>query len=368
MRIMVLGLRGFPDVQGGIEAHAEHLYPLLVKMGCVVEVIVRSGYVSASQDCWRGIRFHRIWAPKLKGLEAFLHSFLGVIYAGFKRPDVLHIHAIGPALMAPLARLMGLQVVVTHHGFDYDREKWGRFARWILRIGERLGMKFASRRIVISEYIRASVQEHYHRDSVVIPNGVVSPKIPETTDALERFGLTPRRYILLVSRLVPEKRHLDLIQAFSSAGLQGWQLVLVGDTDHPDEYSSKVLSVAGETEGVVVTSFQTGIALKELYANAGIFVLPSSHEGLPIVLLEALSYGIPALASNIPANLAVGLPAEQYFEQGNISVLSKLLREYSGLEIDHECRARQCAWIKEFYDWQRIAQKTLAVYREVVTK
>ena len=123
MRVMVLGLRGFPDVQGGVEKHAEHLYPLLVQSGCQVEVITRSPYTSRDHRSWKGITFHRIWTPRLTGIEAFVHSILGVFYAAIKRPDVLHIHAIGPAIVTPLARLLRLRVVVTHHGPDYDREK-----------------------------------------------------------------------------------------------------------------------------------------------------------------------------------------------------------------------------------------------------
>jgi glycosyltransferase involved in cell wall biosynthesis len=365
MRVMVLGLRGFPEIQGGVETHAEHLYPLLVKLGCEVDVIVRSPYVPKSNgNTWRGVRFRRLWSPGpgAKGVEAFVHSLLGVLYAALKRPDLLHIHAIGPALMAPLGRLLGLRVVVTHHGRDYDREKWGIFARWVLRTGERLGIQFANQRIAISKTIKEMIRAKYDRDSVLIPNGVNIPKLPDTTVALQRFSLKLARYILMVSRLVPEKRHIYLIRAFAEANLPEWKIVLVGALDHPDDYIRTVLSLSQPERNIVLTGFQGGSALQELYANAGLFVLPSSHEGLPIVLLEAFSYGLPVLASDIPANLEVGLPAEHYFPLGDVSALSQMLRRFLAGKSDEQLGAEVRNWVKQRYDWERIAKQTLRVY------
>lgn len=363
-KVMVLGLRGFPGVQGGVETHAEQLYPLLVQLGCRVEVIARSPYVPRDQRSWQGIVFHRLWAPRLTGVEAFVHSLLGVLYAAVRRPDILHIHAIGPAIMTPLARLLGLRVVVTHHGPDYDREKWGRFARGLLRLGEKWGMRYAHQRIVISDVIRRLVQEKCGLDSVVIPNGVSLPEIPTTVDFLERFSLTPRRYVLLVGRFVPEKRHLNLIEAFRHAGLPDWKLALVGGVDRRDRYCREVLSRAAKTPGVVITDFQSGRALQELYAHAGIFVLPSSHEGLPIALLEALSYGLPVLASDIPANKEIGLSAKSYFPLDDIPALTTALYRLAAFQDCQEKRLERQLWVKNRYNWPQVATDTLEVYKK----
>lgn len=367
MRIMVLGLRGFPDIQGGVESHAEKLYPLLVQRGCDVEVLVRSPYWSPDRDDnWKGIRFRCLWAPRATGLEAFLHSFLGVIYAGIKRPDVLHIHAVGPAIVVPIARMMGLRVVVTHHGPDYDREKWSSFAKWILRLGERFGMQFANQRIVISKVIADLVRSKYHLDTKLIPNGVTVPVLLESAESLRKYELTPGRYILNVSRFVPEKRQTDLIQAFATAKLDGWKLVLVGAIDSTGDYMVNVRSMAERTSDVVLTGFQSGVTLQELYAHAGFFALPSSHEGLPIVVLEALSYGLPVLASNIAANLEIGLPSEQYFPLGDVSSLTKALRSLAFSDYDVAEREKRREWVREKYDWNAIADATAAVYKDVV--
>jgi glycosyltransferase involved in cell wall biosynthesis len=220
LRVMMLGFRGFPGVQGGVEAHAEHLCQLLRELDCDVEVVVRSAYVPHDRgNEWKGVRYLRIWSPKSRALETIVHSFLGVLAAAWRRPQVLHIQAIGPALMAPLARLLGLHVVVTHHGPDYNREKWGRFAKTVLRTGEAWGMRFCNRRIVISRTIRNLIRDKYGLESYVIPNGVDLPELPSSTSALQTFGLTQGRYVLTVSRMVPEKRHKDLIAAYATARL-----------------------------------------------------------------------------------------------------------------------------------------------------
>jgi len=367
LRVAMTGLRGFPHVQGGVETHAEHLCPLLHEAGCDVEVLVRTPYMPASKgDEWHGVRFQRLPAPHSKGMEAIVHTFLAVMHPGLvRRPDVLHIQSIGPAIMTPLARLLGLRVVVTHHGPDYDRQKWGRFAKWVLRTGEAWGMRFAHRRIVISETIRDLVQSNYGLKVDLIPNGVTLPELPNSTGALELFGLTPGCYVLLVSRLVPEKRHLDLISAFSAADLDDWKLVLVGASDHPDEYTRKVFDTAKATPNVVTTGFQSGLALRELYAHAGLFVLPSSHEGLPIAMLEALSYGLRVVASDIPANVEVGLGANHYSPLGNVDQLACRLKEFAAQPIDARSREETRQWVIQKYDWRRIAEQTHAIYREV---
>ncbi len=292
-----------------------------------------------------------------------MHTFLGVLYAGWRRPDILHIHAVGPAIMTPLARMLGLRVVVTHHGPDYDREKWGSFARAVLRLGERFGMRFASQRIVISQVIGNIVWEKYRCDSFFIPNGVILPSVPDTKVALQMFSLQSGKYVLMVGRMVPEKRHLDLIAAFASARPAGWKLVLVGGGGRTDQYMETVRRHSRVIPYVVLAGFQSGRILQELYANAGMFVLPSSHEGLPIALLEALSYGLPVLASDIPANLEVGLPRDHYFELGNRDELANKILTFSSREVDRQMRDKLKGFIASRYCWDNVASETVSAYQ-----
>ena len=360
VRVMALGIRGIPGVQGGVETHAEQLYQRLSRLGCSIDVIVRTPYVPRELQSFGAIRLRRVWSPRRSGFEAIVHSLLGVLYAGIARPDILHIHAVGPAIVTPLARLLGLRVVVTHHGPDYDRDKWGSFARAILRTGESWGMRCSHARIAISKLIVELIRAKYDRPAELIPNGVVTAEPASSTEHLQGFGLQSGRYLLQVSRMVPEKRQLDLIAAYAAAAVPGWKLALTGELDASD-YSRRV-QAAAESSGVVLTGFQSGEALRQLYSHAGGFVLPSSHEGLPIAMLEALSYGVPVLASDIPANLEVGLADACYFPLGDSAALGKLIRSLVEREADEPARAARRQWVTEKYDWDRIAAQTLEVY------
>ncbi len=366
LHVVMLGLRGFPNVQGGIETHCEHLCPLLVSEACKVTVIVRvHSQPRAYWREWAGVRFVPIWAPRTKGLESLLHSIFGVLYAAVVRPDIVHIHAVGPALVTPLARLLGLKVVVTHHGPDYERQKWGAIGKLTLQAGERWGMRLASGRIAISRGIHALILQKYGAESAVIPNGVSLPEPTLATETLSRFGLEPMRYVLLVSRLVPEKRHLDLITAFEQAAPAGWKLVLVGKSDNPDQYSRDVLERAAASPNVLATGFLSGSPLREIFQNAGLFVLPSSHEGLPIALLEALSFGLPVLASDIPANLEVGLPEDDYFPLGDVGELARKLAAKCQTTPQDSDKQKTKDWVLAKYDWTCVAKATLDLYRAI---
>ncbi len=363
LRVMVLGIRGLPDVDGGVETHAQQLYPRLAALGCEVEAVVRSRFVPKGRGAFGAVRLRRLPSPQRAGAEALVHSLLGVLYAGVTRPDILHIHAIGPAIVTPIARLLGLRVVVTHHGPDYERQKWGRFARWVLRVGERAGMRRSHERIAISAPIVELIRSKHGVEPVLIPNGVPAAEPRVDTQHVRRYGLAPRRYFLHVGRMVPEKRQLDLIRAYALARDTGWKMVLVGAIGS-DDYAREVERCASET-GVVLTGSLKGEALQQMYSHAGAFVLPSSHEGLPIVMLEALSYGLPVIASDIPGNSEVGLDAESYFPLGDVSALVERLERVARAAPSDEASRKRSEWVAEKFDWDRIAEQTLAVYLRV---
>jgi len=364
VRVMVLGVRGIPNVEGGVETHAQQLYTRLAQSGCDVEVMVRAPFVKSRAKWFGPVRLRRLWSPRTTGLEAFVHSVLGVFYAGFRRPDLLHIHAIGPAIVTPIARLFGLRVVVTNHGPDYERDKWGSFARWVLRQGESMGSRHANACIAISQVIAERMRSQYGRECDLIRNGAVAARHLSQTDELERHGLEDGKYFLQVSRIVPEKRQLDLIDAYARARPEGWKLVLVGGLDGGN-YSRRVEAAARQC-GAILTGFKKGTALEQLFSHAGAFVLPSSHEGLPIVILEALSYGLPVLASAIPANLEIGLGETNYFPAGDIDALAIHLQRLAAAPQDETTRKARQRWVAEKFDWDRIAAETLSVYQRVL--
>lgn len=364
--IYIFGFRGFPDVQGGIETHVENLAPQLVQMGHRVTACVRSPYVDKQCREWKGVQLLRLWTVRNAYLETLLHSLICALVAGIRRPEVVHIHGIGPALVVPLLRMLGLRVVVTHHGEDYNREKWGWAARTLLRLGEAFGMRFAHQRIVISRSIERVVTSKYGKPCEIIPNGVVFAEMPRETDRVVELGLEPGRYVVTVGRLVPEKRQLDLLRAFDRAGLNGWKLAIVGRIDHKNKYADLLASEAARADNVVMAGFQTGDSLRQIYAHAGLFVLPSSHEGLPIALLEALSYGLPVLVSDIPSNMEVVSDTDRVFRMGSITDLSAKMRALSGVSLSASGREAIRLNCARRYNWTEIAQKTSAAYVELV--
>jgi len=367
LRIMVLGLRGIIDVQGGIETHARRLYPLLARLGCDVENMQRIPYYprESRRREWRGIKLTYIWSPRTRIVETAVHTLLGVFYAAFKRPDVLHLHAVGPGLLAPLARLFGLRVVVTHHGADYEREKWGPLAKAVLRTGERLGVGFANQPIVVSPVLKKAVEMRYGIGATLIPNGAPLAAPRRTRFTLRRFDLRPKRYVLCVARLDPGKRQHDLIAAFRAARLPGWKLVIVGQIEEGDRYCRELVATTADDDTIVLTGYQSGPPLQELYSHAGLFVLASAGEGHPIALLEAAVYEVPILASAIPANLALPLPRDRYFPVGDTQALAQKMQFMTQRKAAREERRAVHEAVRAKYSWRKAAELTRSVYRYV---
>ncbi len=372
MHIMALGLRGFPGIQGGVETHAQHLYPELVKLGCRVEVLTRKPFVKDARTSWEGVCLKPLWSPRQQGVESLVHSFIAVCYAIISRPDVVHIHAIGPALFAPLARLFGLKVVMTHHGMDYHREKWGWCGKTVLRWGERLGVTYSHACITVSATIKNHLQDTFGkmRDTVVVFNGVNIPTIAQDSSGLAAFGLKPKTYYLMVSRFVPEKRQDDLIEAFIHAKAKdSRKLVIVGRYEAgTNAYQDKVIALSKQHPNIILTGFKTGDALSLLYSHAECFILPSSHEGLPIALLEALSYGLYPIVSNIPAHTEMKLENKHYFSLGDTKQLAEKMDHIPTGGFNDALRMETIAHVKKTYNWHTIALETFAVFQRVVKK
>lgn len=356
MKIVVTGTRGIPNIMGGVETHCEELFPRIAAKGYDITVIRRKSYVKDSLKEYKGVKLIDLETPKKKSFEAIIHTFKAIIKAKSLHADIVHIHAIGPALLTPVARLLGMKVVFTHHGPDYDRDKWGKIAKIMLKLGERMGTTFANEVIVISNVINNILIKKYNRkDCHLIYNGVTEPEICENPEYFKELGIEKGKYILGMCRFVPEKNLHHLVEAFSKINAHGCKLVLAGDTDFEDEYSRNLKKLAKE-HGVVLTGFIRGKKLHSLLTNARCFVLPSSHEGLPIALLEAMSYKLPVIVSDIPANLEVGLNTEVYFEVGNIDELAAKLQN----NIQKPFKKIEYNMAK--YNWENIAEQVSQIY------
>lgn len=365
MKIVVTGTRGIPNIMGGVETHCEELFPRIVLYGHEVTVIRRDSYVHDSLSEWKGVNLIDIEAPKKKSFEAIVHTFRAINKAKKLGADVLHIHAIGPALLAPYAKLLGMKVVFTHHGPDYDRDKWGFAAKTMLKLGESMGCRYADHVIVISDVIKNLIAKRCGRTKNVhlIYNGVPKPEICHEPEYFKELGIKEGKYILGMCRFVPEKHLHDLVEAYARLKVQhrisdDIKLVLAGDTDFEDDYSLHLKKMAREN-GVVLTGFIRGTRLHSLLTNALCYSLPSSHEGLPIALLEAMSYRLPVITSSIPANLEVGLDASCYHEVGDVDALASKIESIVNLplqRIDYDMGK---------YDWDHIAEQVNTVYREL---
>ncbi len=370
-------------MQGGVEKHCEELYPRIAAQGHTVIVFARAPYVGKKEYRYKGIQILPLSCPKHKFCEAFFHTLRGVLAARRLKPDILHIHAIGPSLFVPFAKLLGLRVAMTHHGPDYKRVKWNWIAKLVLRIGEFLGIVFSNAVIGISQTILKQIEKLRKKGVFLIPNGVVIPEILKTNNALQLYHLESEKYILAVGRFVPEKGFGDLIDAYTmlqgrgtagqcsqSAALSqrhigDWKLVIVGDADHEDVYSVALKQKAAQNSQIVLTGFLSGKPLQELYSHAGLFILPSYYEGLPIVLLEALSYGLSCIVSDIPANREVPIEKERFFPAGDISALAEKIQAFIQFPLSDSQKLAQQSMISARYNWDTIAQEMLSVYKSL---
>jgi glycosyltransferase involved in cell wall biosynthesis len=365
-KVIFIGLRGIPQVQGGVETHVAALSARMAQRGWQVEVLGRRPYLPSWKPfVWKGVTVTPLWSPRSKALEALLHTTLSVFVAAMRGADIVHIQAIGPALLTPVARLFGLKVVVTHHGFDYERQKWGWFARTVLRAGEAIGMKFSHANIAVSKTIVDKVRRKLGVGAAFIPNGIETDLPRLGTSSPDCLQSMSGRYILAVGRIVEEKRQLDLINAFARLNDPDTKLIIVGKADHESRYMREVEQAAAATPGVILAGFQHGEPLAQFYERAALFVLPSSHEGMPIVLLEALSSGIPCLASDIDANLALDLGTENYFSLGDIDALADAMKQKLATPDTAHCQARAIR-IKDSYGWNPIVDRTISTYEDAL--
>ena len=361
MKIVVTGTRGIPNILGGVETHCEELFPRIAKKGYDLTVIRRTCYAKDNLQEYKKVKLVDVSTPKKKSFETIIHTLKAVWVAKFRlHANVLHIQCIGPALLTPFARLLGLKVVITIHSHNYDHDKWGKFGKIMLRLGEKVGCRYANEVIVISDVIRDNIIKLYKRKDVhLIYNGVPAPEFIQDTKYLDELGVKPQKYFFAMGRFVPEKNFHHLINAFSSLNNRGeYKLVLAGDSDFDDEYSRELKKRARE-KGVILTGFIRGKKLHELLTHANTFVLPSAHEGLPIALLEAMSYDLPVIVSDIPANLAIGLSQEDYFPMGNEEKLMEKLKKM----MNEKPLRRKYSLDK--YQWDHIAEQTIKIYEQI---
>ena len=349
--IAVIGTRGFPGIQGGVEVHSYHLYTHMDDVH--VRLYRRRAYLTEqSAQTFPNIEYVDLPSTRIKGFEAVWHTLLSVLHILLHRPDVVHIHNIGPGLFAPLIRLMGLPVVLTYHSPNYEHDKWRAPARWLLSQCEKISLHFSNRVIFVNKY---QMEKCGALDkSVFIPNGIDVVTRSESTTFLDQHGIKLGEYLLAVGRLTPEKGLEYLVEAANRLP-RVTQVVIAGASDHNSAYR-KTLEQLDVNNKVIFTGFTSGEDLRQLYSHARCFVLPSVNEGFPMVLLEAMAYGLPILCSDIPGTRQVYLPEKDYFKVKNVDSLFAAITRL--LDSPNEPQHYDL----EKYDWQSIAAATRRQY------
>ena len=370
LNIVMLGHKRIPSREGGIEVVVEELATRMVAAGHHVTSLNRAGkhvsgkeYGTEKLASYQGVKIKTVPAIDKRGLAAMTASVTGALVAAFGSYDVVHFHAEGPCAMLWLPKLFGKRCIATIHGLDHMRTKWGRFAKSYILLGEKCAAKYADEIIVLSDGVRQYFRDTYGRETVLIPNGVNLPQKREAGTITEQFSLKKEDYILFLGRLVPEKGVSYLIDAFRNVKTDK-KLVIAGGSSDTEGYALQLQELAEADDRVIFTGFVHGQMLEELYSNAYLYVLPSDLEGMPLSLLEAMSYGNCCVTSDIEECAAVTGDHGLTFPKGDVAALRKLLREL----CDDPARVRMyqktaAEYITGKYSWNDVVTRTLELYQ-----
>lgn len=369
LNIAMLGHKRIPSREGGVEIVVSELATRMAELGHSVTCYNRKGHHIGGLDFdetalkeYKGVRLKQVLTIDKKGLAAMTSSFFAALRAALGKYDVVHFHAEGPCAMMWLPKLFGKKCIATIHGLDHQRAKWGKFASWYIFRGEKCAVKRADKIIVLSENVKNYFKEQYGRKTVFVPNGVNRPECCEAQEITEKFGLKKDQYILFLGRLVPEKGIHYLVEAYGKLDTDK-KLVIAGGSSDTGEYEQQLKELAGENPNIIFTGFIQGRILEELYSNAYIYVLPSDLEGMPLSLLEAMSYGNCCVTSNIPECANVMLQHGVTFEKGNVDALATALQHLCDNAWQVETYQETSAdYICDAFNWDDVTAKTLALY------
>lgn len=370
LNIAMLGHKRMPSREGGIEIVVEELSTRMVKLGHQVTCFNRKGHhVSGSEFDgsqlaeYKGVKLRSVWTLDKKGLAAMTASLSAAIKAAFGKFDVVHFHAEGPCAMLWIPKLFGKRCIATIHGIDWQRVKWGGFASKYIKFGEKAAAKYADEIIVLSRGVQKYFRDTYDRKTVFIPNGVNRPVIREPKLIKEKFGLNKDSYILFLGRLVPEKGISYLIEAFKQIKTVK-KLVIAGGSSDTDQYLNELKKLAKNDERILFTGFVQGQLLEELYSNAYVYALPSDLEGMPLSLLEAMSYGNCCVVSDIAECTEVVEDKAVIFHKSDIEELKEKLQDLCNCPEQVKLyKDSSSDFICQKYNWDDVVDRTISLYK-----
>lgn len=370
LKIAMLGHKRIPSREGGVEIVVEELAARMVALGHEVTCYNRKGHHVSGKEFddkklaeYKGIKLKTVSTINLRGIAAMSSSVFAAIRAAFGRYDIVHFHAEGPCAMLWLPKLFGKKCIATIHGLDHQRAKWGKFASTYIMLGEKCAVKYADEIIVLSKNVQEYFMDTYGRKTKFIPNGVNYPDLRKAEVITKKFSLNKDEYILFLGRLVPEKGIKYLIQAFKEVKTNK-KLVIAGGSSDTNEFEKELKELAKSDERIVFTGFVQGKELEELYSNAYLYCLPSDLEGMPLSLLEAMSYGNCCLVSDIDECTSVVEDKGIIFKKSDITDLKqKLQRACDDLQMVEKYKVEASEFICKKYNWDDVTNRTLKLYK-----
>lgn len=374
MKIAMLGHKRIPSREGGVEIVVEELAVRMVNEGHEVTCYNRSGnHVSGEKfdsyidQTYKGVQLKNVWTLDKRGLAAMTASLTASIRVAFGQYDVIHYHAEGPCAMMWVPKLFKKRCVATIHGLDWQREKWKNgFGSKYIKFGEKVAVKFADEIIVLSKSVQEYFKETYNRETILIPNGVNKPQILDSNEITEKYELESNSYILFLARIVPEKGLRYLIEAFNQVQTNK-KLVIAGGASDTDSFMNEIKEMARNDERIIFTGFVQGQILQELYSNAYIYILPSDLEGMPLSLLEAMSYGNCCIVSSISECTDVVEDKAVIFQKGSINELREKLQYLCDNEdVVKKYKDGVTDFICEKYNWDDVTDMTLQLYEKMI--
>lgn len=372
LRVAMLGHKHVLSNEGGVEKVVREISTRLVSLECDVtcydrqtkHVMDTSKEISNFSE-YKGVKIRSCFTVDKKGLAAVSSSFFGSLKILFSDANVVHFHAEGPSAVIPIIKFFSnKKIVVTIHGLDWKREKWGNgFSSKYIKFGERMAAKYADEIIVLSENVKKYFKETYKRNTHFIPNGVSKSDVLPCDIINTKYNLKKDDYFLFLGRIVPEKGIHYLIKGFNQIKTDK-KLVIAGGSSDTDSYYKELVNQASSNQNIIFTGFVQGKELRELYSNAYVYVLPSDLEGMPLSLLEAMSYGNCCLTSNIEECATVMEDCGVTFKKGNLQDLSQALQRLNDdVNLVQKIKSESTKFILKKYNWNDVVDRTLELYR-----
>ena len=373
MKIAMIGHKRIPSKEGGVEVVVTEISTRLVQNKNEVTAYNRKGKnvqdKSADKDVnklkeYNGVKIISVPTINKKGLDALIYSFFASIMVLFKKYDVIHYHAEGPCAMLWIPKLFKKKIVVTIHGLDWQRAKWGGFATKFIKFGEKMAAKYADEIIVLSLGVQKYFKETYNRQTIFLPNGVNVPTIREPQKIYEKYNLKKDEYILFLARIVPEKGLHYLIEAFKNIDTSK-KLVIAGGASHTNKYLEEIKEMVKDDNRIIMTGFVQKEELEELYSNCFLYCLPSDIEGMPLSLLEAMSFGASTLISDIEENTQVAGDYAVTFKKSDVSDLKNKLEEMINNKNTKYTKEEISNYVTQRYNWDNIVEKLQEIYTKI---